>query len=318
MNPTILLTGRNGQVGSALLPLLPRLGKVVALGRGELDLADPDAIRRAVRELRPQIIVNAAGYTQVDQAETDAAAAYAMNAEAPRLFAEEAKQIGAALVHYSTDYVFDGLKESPYLETDPPNPVNVYGKSKLAGEQAVQSSGVPHLILRTSWVYARRGRNFLLTILRLSTQRVELRIVADQTGAPTSSDQIAAGTVRILAHILDRGVSSASFARFSGTYHMTAGGETSWYDFAQAILEGSAHIAPDAPWYLQATGGHPRMARRVVPITTADYPTPARRPAYSVLSNARLRSTFGFELPDWRTQLTELLEGPRREEPVQL
>jgi len=318
MSPTILLTGRNGQVGSALLPLLPHLGKVVALGRGELDLADPDAIRRAVRELRPQIIVNAAGYTQVDQAETDAAAAYAMNAEAPRLFAEEAKQIGAALVHYSTDYLFDGLKESPYLETDPPNPVNVYGKSKLAGEQAVQSSGVPHLILRTSWVYARRGRNFLLTILRLSTQRVELRIVADQTGAPTSSDQIAAGTVRILAHILDRGVSSASFARFSGTYHMTAGGETSWYDFAQAILEGSAHIAPDAPWYLQATGGHPRMARRVVPITTADYPTPARRPAYSVLSNARLRSTFGFELPDWRTQLTEVLEGPRREEPVQL
>ena len=316
MSLTILLTGRNGQVGSALLPLLPRLGKVVALGRSELDLADPDAIRRAVREVQPQLIVNAAGYTQVDQAETDTAAAYAVNAAAPSLFAEEAKQIGAALIHYSTDYVFDGLKKSPYLETDPPNPVNVYGKSKLAGEQAIQSSGVPHLILRTSWVYARRGRNFLLTLLRLSTQREELRIVADQLGAPTSSGQIATGTVRILAHILERDISPASFARFSGTYHMTAGGETSWCGFAQAILEGVSRIAPDTPWYAQATGGHPRLARRVIPITTAEYPTPARRPAYSVLSSARLRSTFGFELPDWRSQLIQVLEGPQQEEPV--
>ena len=313
MSLTILLTGRNGQLGAALRPLLPRLGKVVALGRSELDLADPDAIRRAVRELRPQIIMNAAGYTQVDQAEADPETAFAVNAEAPRLFAEEAKQIGAALVHYSTDYVFDGLKKSPYLETDPPNPLNAYGKSKLAGEEAIQSSGVPHLILRTSWVYARRGRNFLLTILRLSTQREELRIVADQIGAPTSSDQIAAGTVCVLTHILERGFSPASFARFGGIYHMTAGGETSWFEFAQAILEGSARIAPDAPWYVQATGGHPRVVRRVLSITTADYPTPVRRPAYSVLSNARLRSTFGFELPDWRIQLTQVLEGPQQE-----
>ncbi len=312
--PTILLTGKNGQVGSELARLLPSLGKVVASSHAELDLANPGAVRRAIRDIRPQLIVNAAAYTQVDRAERDSAAASAVNTEAPGLLAAEAKRLGAVMVHFSTDYVFDGLKRSPYVETDAPNPINAYGKSKLDGEQAIQASGAAHLILRTAWIYATTGRNFLLSILKLSTQREELRIVCDQIGAPTASGQIAWGTVRILAHILRQGSAPDCFVPFSGIYHITAGGETSWYEFAQAILEGVAHISPDAPWYAQATGGHPRVARCVIPITTAEYPTPARRPAYSVLSNARLRSTFGFELPDWRSQLRQVFQAAEQGE----
>jgi dTDP-4-dehydrorhamnose reductase len=302
MTPTILLTGKNGQVGEELVRVLPRLGKLTAVGRQDLDLLKPEDIRRIIREIRPNLIVNAAAYTAVDQAESDEAAARAVNAGAPAVMAEEAKHIGASLVHYSTDYVFDGSKKSPYKENDQTNPLNVYGKTKLEGEQAIRSSGVPHLIFRTSWVYATRGKNFLLTILRLATRREELRIVQDQAGAPTWSREIAAGTAQILDQLLQKDAGQ-SFAGKSGTYHMTAAGETTWYDFAKAILEESASQTKNLPWFVAATNGRPLITQRVVPIASAEYPTPARRSLNSILANSRLEKAFGLTLPDWRTQL---------------
>jgi len=309
MGLKILLTGKNGQVGSELCRLLPSLGDLIAFSHEELDLSDLDTLRRTLHEVRPRLIVNAAAYTQVDRAESDEAAAFGVNAAAPALLAEEAQKIGAAIVHYSTDYVFDGRKTSPYLESDPPNPLGVYGKSKLGGEEAIRASGVPHLILRTGWVYASHGRNFLLTILRLSTQRDELKVVSDQRGAPTWSRETASGTVRILASLTEKGWNRDSFAAASGTYHMTAVGETSWHQFAQAILEESCSIPRQASWFVAATSGLPQVTRRVTAITTAEYPTPARRPAYSVLSNLRLQQSFGFQLPPWREQLHTLFCG---------
>jgi len=306
MKPRILLTGKSGQVGSELCRLLPGIGELFAFDHRELDLAQFDAIRRTIRDAHPDLIINAAAYTQVDRAENDEAAAMAINAEAPARLAEEAKKIGAALVHYSTDYVFDGCKNSPYVEDDVPHPLSVYGKSKLAGELAIRASGVPHLILRTAWVYASAGHNFLLTILRLSTQREELRIVCDQRGAPTWSREIASGTVRILASLANQGWNPDSFAAIAGTYHMTAAGETSWHQFAQAILEESSSLSHPIPWFTSATAGLPQLTRRITAITTAEYPTPARRPAYSVLSNSRLQQSFGFHLPGWREQLHSL------------
>src|SRR5271167_1745682 len=222
MKPVILLTGKNGQVGGELLRLLPRLGEVVAPGRDQLDLSKPDDIRRTILDVRPQLIVNAAAYTAVDQAETDQATAQAINQDAPGLMAVEAKKIGATLLHYSTDYVFDGTKRVPYDEADSANPINNYGKTKFEGEQAIRSSGIPHLIFRTAWVYATRGRNFLLTILRLATQQQELRVVHDQFGAPTWSREIASGTVRILTQLGERGWNPGSFSELCGTYNMTA------------------------------------------------------------------------------------------------
>ncbi len=302
MKPTILLAGKNGQVGEELHRILPSLGQITALGREDLDLSKPDDIRRMIREIRPNLIVNAAAYTAVDQAESNEDAARAINAIAPAVMAEEAKQIGAALVHYSTDYVFDGSKKSAYEENDPANPLNIYGKTKLEGEQAIKTSGVPHLIFRTSWVYATRGKNFLLTILRLASQREELRIVQDQSGAPTWSREIAAGTARILGQLIQEG-SGPSLGGKSGTYHMTAAGETTWFDFAKAILEESAGQTQNLPWFTAATNGRPLITQRIVPITSVEYPTPARRPANSILSNSQLQKVFGFELPDWRAQL---------------
>src|SRR5436309_2364983 len=201
MKPVILLTGKNAQVGAELLRLLPQVGEVVARGHDQLDLSNPADIRRTIREARPQLIVNAAAYTAVDQAETDETTARAVNAEAPGIMAEEAKKIGAALIHYSTDYVFDGTKKAPYDESDPVNPINTYGKTKLTGEDAIRNSGLPHLVFRTSWVYATRGRNFLLTILRLATEREELRIVSDQVGAPTCASEVAGATAKILTRM---------------------------------------------------------------------------------------------------------------------
>jgi dTDP-4-dehydrorhamnose reductase len=303
MKPKILLTGKNGQVGEELERLLPQLGEVVALGRQELNLSNPEDIRRTIREVRPNLIVNAAAYTAVDQAEKEETAANEINSNAVAIMAEEAKKIGARLVHYSTDYVFDGLKGNPYVEDDPTGPINVYGMTKLAGEQAIRASGVPHLIFRTSWVYATRGRNFLLTILRLATQREELRIVRDQIGAPTWSREIADGTTKILSQLYVGETSRDSLSNVSGTYHMTAAGVTNWHEFATAILEEASHASKATPWFAAATGGNPVITRRVIPITTQEFPTPARRPANSILSNARLMKTFRVRLPEWRTQL---------------
>jgi dTDP-4-dehydrorhamnose reductase len=309
MKRTILLTGRTGQVGSELLRLLPQIGEVVAPDRHELDLLDPDSVRRAVREIRPELIVNAAAFTAVDQAETQEAQAHAINANAPGVLAEEAKNIGAAVVHYSTDYVFEGSKGTPYEEADTAVPINVYGKTKLAGEQAVHAAGVPHLIFRTAWVYSTRGRNFLRTILRLATEKEELRVVHDQFGAPTWSRAVAEATLKILAQLTRQDTSAAnSFSRVSGSYHLTAAGETSWYDFAGAILEEAAHLSPAVEWFEEATRGRPLITKRIVPITTPEYPTIALRPPYSVLSNYHLGQTFGVELPHWRAQLQHMFE----------
>jgi dTDP-4-dehydrorhamnose reductase len=304
MPPAILLTGKSGQVGGELFPLLQRIGETIAPSHADLDLADPSSIRRVVRELRPSLIVNAAAYTAVDQAESDEPRAHAVNAVAPGVLAEEAKSLGALLVHYSTDYVFDGSQRSPYEETAPTSPLGAYGRSKLAGEEAIRSAGAAHLIFRTTWVYGTSGKNFLLTILRLASQREELRIVSDQTGAPTWSRAIASATATIL-----RRFPPAALAERTGIYHLTAAGQTTWYDFARAILEDCADPALFGPWFAQATSGRPLIAKSILPISTADYPTPARRPAYSVLSNRKLLQTFALQFPDWRSQLRLALRG---------
>jgi dTDP-4-dehydrorhamnose reductase len=297
----ILLTGKNGQVGAELATFLPRLGDVVAFGHHELDLSNPDHIRQSIRDVQPTVIVNAAAYTAVDQAEKDPEQARIINADAPGVMAEEAKKIGATLVHYSTDYVFDGSRDVPYAETDQPGPISVYGKTKLAGEEAIRAVGVPHLIFRTAWVYGTRGRNFLLTILRLATEREELKIVSDQFGAPTWSREIAKGTASVLAQLFQRDPQAIS--RLGGTYHITGGGKTSWFEFAESIVERASRTPHSTAWFAATTGGRPLVVRRVTPITTEQYPTPARRPAYSVLSNSRLKQTFGLELPSWKAQL---------------
>jgi len=301
--PTILLTGKSGQVGRQLLHLLPQLGEVHAYDRRQMDLSKPDEIRSAIRSVRPTLIVNAAAYTAVDLAESQEAEARSVNAEAPAVMAKEAKNIGATLVHYSTDYIFNGMKGVPYEESDEPCPQNAYGRTKLEGEQAIQESGVAHLIFRTAWVYGFEGRNFLLTILRLATQNQKLRVVCDQIGAPTFCGEIANATTRILFQLLRESEGLARLADVSGIYHMTAAGEASWHAFAEAILEETANSRPSAPWFAAATNNLPLIADQVIPIPSASYPTPARRPAYSVLSNSRLARAFSVELPGWRTQL---------------
>jgi dTDP-4-dehydrorhamnose reductase len=303
MKPRILLTGKNGQVGSDLALLLPHVGEVVALDRQQLNLLKPQEIRRTIREIQPQLIVNAAAYTAVDQAESDQASARAVNALGPAVIAEEAKRIGAGLVHYSTDYVFDGSKHSPYDEKDPPHPINFYGQTKLEGERAIQGAALPYLIFRTTWVYATRGRNFLLTILRLATEREELRIVQDQAGAPTWSREIAAATTNILTQLCAHRNDLSAMSEVSGTYHMSAGGETNWWAFANAILEEALHALRATPWLASTINEKPLIVRRVIPISTQEYPTPARRPAYSILSNSLLKQTFRVQLSDWRAQL---------------
>lgn len=285
--PTILVTGVNGQVGFELLRSLQGLGRVVACDRSVLDLSDLDRVRSVVRELKPSIIVNPAAYTAVDKAETDVDAARRLNAEVPRAFAEEAARLGAALVHYSTDYVFDGTKEGAYVETDATNPQNVYGLTKLEGEQAIAATGCAHLILRTSWVYGRRGKNFLLTMLKLGSERPELRVVADQVGAPTWSKTIATATAHIVAQALAAD-DADWWAQRSGVYHFTSAGATSWHGFAEAI-------------FAQAMG---ERAPRVLPIPASDYPVPAKRPSNSQLSHDKLTEAFGLRLPDWADALT--------------
>jgi dTDP-4-dehydrorhamnose reductase len=317
MKLKILLTGKNGQIGTELAALLPALGEVAAFDRNELDLSKPDHIRRAIRETQPNVIVNAAAYTSVDQAEREKEQARIINVDAPALMAEEAKKIGAALVHYSTDYVFDGLGDIPYEESDPPRPINVYGETKLAGEEAIRAIGLPHLILRTAWVYGTRGRNFLLTILRLATEREELTVVDDQFGTPTWSHEIAKGTTSVLQQLLQQGREGIS--KFTGIYHMTAEGKTSWFEFAKVVLEEASRMPRGIPWFETATKRKPLVARRITAIPTTQYPTPARRPSYSVLSNCRLKKSFGLELPDWKTQLGSALAGSQTTtEPLRL
>jgi dTDP-4-dehydrorhamnose reductase len=272
----ILLTGATGQVGWELRKTLAPLGEVRPLDRFGLNLADVPTLVASVRALQPGIIVNAAAYTAVDKAESERDEAFAVNATGPRVLAEEARRIGALLVHYSTDYVFDGEKASPYAEDDPTHPLSVYGESKLAGEQAVLKSGCRHLVLRTSWVYGPRGRNFYLTMLRLAKERAELRVVDDQVGAPTSSLEIARAT----ATLIEKGA--------QGLYHMTASGETTWCGFAREILKQAGIEIP------------------VVAIRTEDYPTPARRPRNSRLDCSKLQREHGVALAPWEEALAEV------------
>ena len=281
----ILLTGAQGQVGWELQRSVAPFGEINALGHAQLDLSDVDAIRQAVRHSGPDLIVNAAAYTAVDQAEKEAERAHAVNAIAPAILAEEAKHLRAAFIHYSTDYVFDGRKQAPYEEMDAPHPLGVYGRTKFEGEKAVAAVGGAHLVLRTSWVYGLRGKNFLRTILRLAEEREELRVVNDQLGAPTWSRLLAEATAACLSQCLYRGGVHDMLAERSGLYHLSAGGQTSWFGFADAIV------------------GHAPKPPKMIAISTEEYPLPAKRPAYSVLSNGKFGRVFGLQLPDWQSGL---------------
>ncbi len=281
----ILVTGRTGQVGRELVRLLPAAGRVVAPGRQELDLASPDAIRKAFREIAPDIIVNAAAYTAVDQAESEAELAMQVNGIAPGVMAEEAKRLNALLVHYSTDYVFDGFQTEPYVEEDAPNPLNTYGKTKLEGERAIAAAGGAYLILRTSWLYSAKPPNFVLTMLKLGRERKELSVVDDQVGSPTWALALAEATVRLL--------SKPELARRAGgLYHLSAQGYTTRFNFAQRIFEIAHELS------------HGAMAVPVLhPITTAEYPLPAARPLNAATSKSKIKRVFGIEMADWKSQL---------------
>ncbi len=293
----LLLTGANGQVGWELARALVPLGEVVALGRAQCDLARPERLPDVVRDVNPDIIVNAAAYTAVDKAEEEEELASTVNGTAAGVLAEEARRRGALFVHYSTDYVFDGKKNTPYTEDDAPCPINAYGRSKLAGERAVGEVGGNYIIFRTSWVYAARGHNFLRTILRLARERDELRIVADQIGAPTWARDIAKAT----AAIIEAGIRERSEKRFApGIFHMTAAGAASWYDFAEAILE----VARELDIACDQTLLRGKAAPELHPITSEDYPSPAPRPRNSRLAGDRLRGRFKISPPDWRNSLS--------------
>jgi dTDP-4-dehydrorhamnose reductase len=294
----ILLIGASGQVGFELQSRLPAFGEVIAPVRAQLDLGSEDSIREVVRSSQPAIIVNAAAYTAVDRAETERELAMRVNGIAPGILAEEAKRCRAILLHYSTDYVFDGQKNVPYLEEDQTAPLNEYGRTKLIGEQRMAAIGGAYVILRTSWVYAPRGGNFLLTMLRRGAESDSLRIVDDQTGSPTSAAAIGDATLAVLQNCLKRDSNSYDYVReLCGVYHASCSGQTSWHGFARSIFEEA-----------KKTELGPKLkVQQVVPISTEEYPTPARRPRYSVLSNEKRLRTFNFQLPDWRDCLNKVM-----------
>jgi dTDP-4-dehydrorhamnose reductase len=289
----ILLTGTTGQVGWELQRTLMTVGDVISVGRNQLDLAKPDTICQTIRDVKPDLIVNPAAYTAVDKAESEPDLAMMINGIAPGIIAEEAQRIGAAIIHYSTDYVFDGTKNTPYRENDQPNPQNIYGKTKLAGEEAIKSVGVNYLILRTSWVYGLYGKNFLLTMQRIAKEREEIRVVDDQIGAPTWSRMIAEITAQIVSQSQQN--TTDFFTSKGGLYHLSASGKTSWYGFAKAIFH------DDFP-------NNERKLQRLIPITSQEYPTPAIRPAFSLLDHQKLSHTFGLKMPNWEQVLRLVLD----------
>ncbi|MDD2465163.1 MAG: dTDP-4-dehydrorhamnose reductase [Desulfobulbus sp.] len=290
----ILLTGKNGQLGFELRRAMAPLGHIVALDQDECDLADPEAIRTVIREIKPDLVINPAAYTAVDRAENEPALATAINATAPMIMGEEAAKINAWVIHYSTDYVFDGTSARPYLETDPTNPLNVYGLTKRDGEVALQQSCTKHLIFRTSWVVGAHGNNFAKTMLRLASERESLSIVADQYGAPTSASLLADITAQIVGRAQREGLEALPF----GLYNLTAAGVTSWHGYACFVLE----QARKAGVSLQV---QPEMVKA---ITTSEYPLPAKRPENSQLDSSLFRSTFGLELPDWQDGIHHILQ----------
>ncbi len=291
----ILLIGARGQVGWELARSLMPVGEVIVPERERCDLARPETLAALVAEVGPAVIVNAAAYTAVDRAETEEALAYRINAEAVGELAMAARRAGALLVHYSTDYVFDGSKAGAYLENDPVAPLNAYGRSKLAGERAVLSSGCDYLMFRTTWVYAARGANFLLTMLRLGAEHERLRVVADQIGAPTWARNIADASAQAMVQAA-RERAAGTFR--SGLFHMAGGGETSWHGFAEAIFTHARRLLPQ----------HRLKVTEVAPIASAEYPTPAARPRNSRLDQQALAARFGLRLPHWEQALVRCLE----------
>lgn len=292
VGPRILILGAAGQLGVELRRSFATAGRVTAVGRGSGDLANPQQVRTLIHAVQPEIILNAAAYTAVDRAESEPEIAHAINADGPGMLAEEALKLNALLVHYSTDYVFDGSKSGPWTEMDATNPLSVYGASKLAGEQAIQRAGCRHLVFRTSWVYGPHGKNFLLTMLRLGRERDKLSIVDDQIGAPTTSIELARAT-----HAIVMGIVAGRFGAaqdWTGTYHMTCAGTTSWFGFAQAIFTRAA----------AAVGG---KVPELTPIPSEAYPTPATRPRNSMLSNEKLHARFGVQLAPWESALDEAI-----------
>jgi dTDP-4-dehydrorhamnose reductase len=282
----ILLAG-SGQLAKELQPILLSVGEVIAVDRTRLDLSQPESIRQIIAKIQPNLVINAAAYTAVDKAESEPELAYAVNGIAPGIFAEECEKLGATLIHISTDYVFDGSSGSAYLETDNTNPLGTYGKSKLAGEIAIQKAGNRHIIIRTAWVYGNEGKgNFVKTMLRLGKEREEIRVVADQIGSPTWTKDLAEAISQLIPKI-----GPDTF----GTYQYTNSGVCSWYDFAIAIFEEAEKL------------GFPLKVQRVIPITTAEYPTPAKRPAFSVLSAGKISAVLGAHPPHWRQGLRQML-----------
>lgn len=290
----ILLTGKNGQLGFELQRTLAPLGELVAFSHAECDLSDAAAIRARIRAVKPEVIVNAAAYTAVDKAESEADLAAAINARAPGVMGDEAARLGASVVHYSTDYVFDGSKAVPYVEEDRTHPLSVYGKSKLEGELALQGSGAKHLIFRTSWVVGAHGNNFAKTILRLGAERDSLAVVADQFGVPTSTALLAGTTADLLRRMQVDGQDRFAF----GVYNLVPSGETNWHEYACFVLQEA--LLAGMPLKL-----HPQQVRA---ITTAEYPLPAKRPANSRLDTTRLRHSFGLALPTWQSDVQKLLQ----------
>jgi dTDP-4-dehydrorhamnose reductase len=294
MKTKLLLFGANGQVGWELQRALAPLGHLLTLTRAQVDLTNSEAIRKTIQETKPNYIINAAAYTAVDKAERESDLAYAINAEAVGIMAEAAKEIGSWLIHYSTDYVFDGDKQSYYCEADPVAPLSVYGKTKLAGEEKIKSVGGQYLIFRTTWVYATRGHNFAKTMLRLAKERDQLRIISDQRGVPTSAELIADVTALCITRLqLDAGLGQKA----TGIYHLTAAGETNWHEYACFVL----NLAQQQGQALRVN------INEVIPIPTSEYPTPAQRPLNSCLNTQKLQNTFNIYLPDWRVHVTRMM-----------
>jgi dTDP-4-dehydrorhamnose reductase len=285
----ILLIGITGQVGQELQETLPTIGEVIKVGRQELDLSQSDSIHESIAQIKPDVIVNAAAYTAVDKSESESDLAMAINANAPKAIALAAQDIGAKVLHISTDYVFNGKNHTPYLESDPTDPLGVYGKSKLLGETAVQEHCDRHLIVRTAWVYGSRGHgNFVKTMLRLGAERTELKVVADQIGSPSWSYDIAVAITQLIGK-------SATDESINGIYHFTNSGVASWYDLAVATFAEAKQL------------GFPLKIEQVFPITSAEFPTPTQRPAYSVLSKAKITTALEIHPPYWRDSLIKML-----------
>ena len=289
----ILLTGKTGQIGEELNNIVGDLGNLITVDKEQLDLSKPNSIEPVILDIKPDIIINPAAYTAVDKAEKEPDLAMTVNAIAPGLLAKAARKVGAGLIHYSTDYVFDGCSEIPYKEEDPPNPLNVYGKTKLAGEKALAEAGVPFLIIRTGWVYSLHGKNFLRTIKKLAEEKDIIQVIDDQIGAPTWARSVALKTHQILKQCLNKKWLETKDPSLSGIFHLTCQGKTSWHGFARKVLNIS----------------NASQNIKLIAIPTSDYPTPATRPSNSLLNNEKIQKVFGLDMPHWEDALKDCMDS---------